>query len=163
MHLAYPEIEKITPFYNGPFSNWHPSKFNIDNIEFNCNEQFMMFTKALFFKDEATAKLIMETTSPREQKKLGRQVRNFSKAKWDAAARHYIFIGCLNKFQQNEDLLAELEKTKDTLLVEASPTDYIWGVGLAKDDPNVYDKSKWQGTNWLGEILTDTRISIFGE
>ena len=163
MILAYPELDKITPFYTGPFSNWHPSKFNIGSMEFSCTEQYMMYMKAMLFKDEEIARSIMKTTSPREQKALGRTVKNFSPARWNAIAKHVVFLGVDRKFKDNPDLLAELEKTKGTLLVEASPTDCIWGVGLEKEDKNIYDKSKWRGTNWLGEVLTDVRIGIFGE
>lgn len=161
MQLAYEDLP-ITPFYTGVFSNWHPSEFSIAGIKFNCVEQYMMFAKAKFFKDEETALKIMKSSNPGEQKALGRTVKNFSAPRWNAIARHTVFVGCNNKFKNNPDLLKELEKTKGTLLVEASPIDCIWGVGLPIG-PDVYDRSKWKGTNWLGEVLTDVRIGIFGE
>jgi len=169
MQLAYENLTKITPFYCGVFSNWYrsgdfyyyfllqPHTYNV----VNCAEQGMMLSKAELFKDYETYDKIRQAKHPREQKALGRTVKGFDQAKWNAVARHIMFSICYQKFLQ-VGIQDDLFKTRGTLLVEASPTDCIWGVGLAEDNQDIYDKSKWRGTNWLGEVLTDVRISMIG-
>lgn len=101
-----------------PFSNWRKSKFVIDGIEYGCTEQHMMHQKALLFWDTETAKLILETNEPYEQKRLGRLVKNFDKALWDSKCKEIVYEGNKQKFLQNEDLKEQLFATKGTLLVE---------------------------------------------
>lgn len=150
-------MEKFTFFWSGPFSNWHPSPFQIDNVWYNCGEQWMMAAKARFFGDmEALAK-IMSAVDPREQKAYGRQIKNFDKAKWDEASPDLVFKGCLAKFEQNEDLKRIILSTIGTTLVEASPEDRIWGIGLRKDDPRAQRRETWLGENRLGNTLMRVR------
>jgi len=153
-------MEKFTFFWSGPFSNWHPSPFQIDGIWYNCSEQFMMAEKARLFKDEATLKKILSAVDPREQKAYGRQVAGFDKEKWELVAREAVYKGCYAKFTQNPDLLRELVATAGTTLVETSPEDCLWGIGLRKTDSRALNRSTWRGTNWLGEILTRVRDNI---
>lgn len=148
--------EQFTFFWSGPFSQWHRCKFAVDGVEYNCAEQYMMHQKALFFKDTETAKKIMETSSPKAQKALGRQVTSFDAGAWDGVARDVVLRGNLAKFKQNPDLLATLLATKGTL-VEASPYDKIWGIGLKEGDPKTLDRATWRGKNWLGQVLTAAR------
>jgi ribA/ribD-fused uncharacterized protein len=117
----------------------------------------MMHQKALFFGDKDTAKKIMETTSPKAQKALGRQVTPFDAGKWDGVARDVVLRGNLAKFRQNPDLLAKLLETKGTSLVEASPYDKIWGIGLKEDSPKAQNRETWNGKNWLGQVLDAAR------
>jgi ribA/ribD-fused uncharacterized protein len=149
--------EKFTFFWSGPFSQWHRCKFTVDGVEYNCAEQYMMHQKALFFGDKETAKKILETTSPKAQKALGRQVTPFDQGKWEGVARDVVLRGNLAKFKQNPDLLEKLLATKGTTLVEASPYDKIWGIGLKEDDPKAQDRATWRGKNWLGQVLTAAR------
>ena len=151
---------KYTFFWNGPFSQWTYSPFVIGDISYNCCEQYMMAQKALVFLDEENYKKIMLSDSPKEQKALGRIVKNFDKVKWDSVCKQIVYEGNYAKFTQNEDLLKVLLATKGTELVEASPYDKIWGIGLAESDSRVHDKKKWLGTNWLGEILTTLREDL---
>jgi len=155
-------MEKFTFFWSGPFSQWHPSPFQIDGVYYNCAEQWMMIEKARLFGDKETERKIMSAVMPRDQKEYGRQVRGFDKAKWDAAAREIVFRGSYAKYTQNEDLKRELLATEGTTLVEASPEDCIWGIGLRKDDPRAKNRATWRGTNWLGETLTKVREAIKG-
>lgn len=160
--------EKFTLFWSGPFSQWHNCEFvdnkfltgDLKDSKFNCAEQYMMLGKALKFFDYETAQRIMRSTSPKEQKKLGRQVKNFDPVKWDEVARDIVYMGNYLKFTQNKDLLKLLLDTKGTTLVEASPFDTIWGIGLAEDNPLAQDRSTWKGTNWLGEVLTKLREDL---
>ena len=102
----------------------------------------------------------MEEDSPKEQQKLGRKVHNFDKAKWNTVARTIVYRGNIAKFIQNPKLGEMLVATKGTTLVEASPIDTIWGIGLAEDNPLVKDRQTWKGLNWLGETLTKVRDDI---
>ena len=160
------EIEEFTFFWDGPFSQWEPAYFEVDDIEYNCAEQFMMAEKARLFDDQETLEMIMDTDVPATQKALGRQVSGFSKSDWEDDeetdnGRPYcwnvVWRGNMAKFGQNAYLLETLLATEGTTLVEASPEDRIWGIGLAAGDPGCYSRDTWQGLNWLGEILTDVR------
>jgi len=159
---------KVLPFWGGPFSNWHRCLFTaptLDDrlIEFNCVEQFMMVQKALFFKDRATARKVMDVKDPKEQKALGRSIENFDETDWACVARGIVKAGLKAKFAQSVLLKLELEGTAGRVLVEASPYDKIWGVGMSGDDPDITDMNKWKGLNWLGFLLTDLRVEMIGE
>ncbi len=156
-------IEQFTFFWKGPLSQWHPSPFTIDGIVYNCCEQFMMAEKARRFNDPETLDLIMKSSSPKFQKALGRHVKNFNQEYWNGVAKYVVYIGNHYKFIQNKDLLKHLEDTKGTTLVECSPYDKIWGIGLVESDPRVKNRDTWLGTNWLGEVLTQVRIDLLGE
>jgi ribA/ribD-fused uncharacterized protein len=153
-------FEKFTFFWSGPFSQWHRRGFVLDGIEFNTAEQFMMFQKAHIFGDAAIALEIMDTSDPRKQKDLGRKVKNFNVEVWNANAKMVVYRGSMAKYGQNPDLLTELRNTKGTTIVEASPDDTIWGIGLGADDPRAQSRDTWLGTNWLGEILTLVRDDL---
>lgn len=138
-------------------SNWHPSPFTYKGFQFNCVEQFMMFSKAKMFGDEETAKKVMETHDPRKQKALGREVQNYDDTSWAAKRLSIVTVGCREKFMQNPALLKALLDTEDTVLVEASPYDRVWGIGLGEDGPRSLDPANWQGSNLLGEVLMVVR------
>ncbi len=145
---------------HSPFSQWYLCNFVVDGIEFNCAEQYMMYKKAELFSDLETAKKILESTSPAKQKKLGRQVKGFDQQIWDQHCKQIVYEGNYAKFTQNPDLKEELLKTKGTILVEASPVDRIWGVGLSEEDPRILNPKEWRGRNYLGEILTKLREDL---
>ena len=151
--------EKFTFFYRteSPFSQWHPAVFTIDGHSFQNAEQYMMYGKAMLFHDEQTAQRILQAKHPREQKQLGREVQHFDKKQWQQHAKDIVYQGNQAKFTQNPDLLEMLLATAGTTLVEASPTDTIWGVGLDEDNPLIRNRNTWKGTNWLGEVLTSLR------
>lgn len=154
---------KYTFFWSGPFSQWYPSKFHYNGKDYNCAEQFMMAQKASVFGDYDTLLKIMDTDQPKTQKALGRKVANFDPDLWTKIAKLVVSKGTMLKYTQNPDLAKMLLATGDTLLVEASPYDKVWGVGLAEDDPRILDQAQWQGTNWLGEILTHVRDTVISE
>jgi hypothetical protein len=149
--------EKFTFFWSGVFSQWHPSLFQIDGVYYNTAEQFMMAEKARLFGDLETLAKIMSAADPREQKAYGREVKGFIKEKWDAIARDVVLRGSIAKYEQNPNLLKELMATEGTTLVEASPEDRIWGIGLRKNDSRAKSRDTWLGTNWLGQCLTEAR------
>ena len=153
---------KMTFFFGAenPLSNWHPAKFVVNGVQFSNNEQFMMYCKAKLFGDEETASEILKATTPREHKALGRQVRGFDEARWNEKRELYVTKGCYAKFSQNPEMLKFLLETEGTELVEASPYDRIWGVGLAANNPAIHDKSKWLGQNLLGKCLMQVRTQL---
>lgn len=154
---------KFTFFWGGPFSQWHRSPFTLDNQTFVTAEQYMMYKKALLFDDTSIARLIMETSDPRMQKKLGRAVSNYDDSVWSNIADEIVYYGNRAKFTQNAVLHAALIATEGTVLVEASPYDCRWGIGLSADDPRAQDQSQWRGENRLGFILTRLRDDLKGE
>ena len=144
-------------FWGGPFSQWYPSLFEVEGIKYNCTEQYMMAKKAGLFGDEQAHLKIMASNDPREQKRIGKTVENFVTDRWNAVARDIVFRGNMAKFTQIPELFAYMINTGDEEIVEASPEDTIWGIGLSANDPDAYDKTKWKGTNWLGEVLMSVR------
>lgn len=147
-------------FWGGPFSNWYQASFTYNDIEFSNTEQFMMYYKAKFFLDDEKAKEILKTRDARKIKRLGREVANFKKEAWEAVARQIVYIGNLQKYTQNENLKQLLLDTDDAVLVEASPYDTIWGIGLSEEDPLRVDPNNWKGSNWLGQILTEIKKDL---
>lgn len=120
----------------------------------------MMYKKALMFGDFGKAAEIMEADHPRKQKAIGREVSGFDKDHWETYCREIVYDANMAKFTQNPDMLDELMFTGDKILVEASPRDSIWGIGLSAEDPLAQSRSTWKGTNWLGQILTQVRDDL---
>lgn len=147
----------------GVFGQWTHSVFVVDGVTYGCAEQFMMAEKARLFRDESTRAKILASSSPREHKALGRAVANFDSAAWEAACLDIVVRGNLAKFGQDPKLRAALLATGDKLLVEASPLDRIWGVGLRADDPAIHDRASWRGDNLLGEALMRVRAILQAE
>ena len=155
--------EQFTFFWSGPFSQWDQSAFQIDDVWYNCAEQYMMAEKARLFGDREMEERIMNSPDPSDQKRYGRQVKGFDLEKWNAEARNIVERASYAKYTQNESHKKPLLKTAGTTLVEASPHDNIWGIGLHKSDPRCKSRDTWQGTNWLGEALTKVRDRIIQE
>jgi len=55
-----------------------------------------------------------------------------------------------------------LEMGAQRVLVEASPLDRVWGIGLAADDPRAADPAGWRGLNLLGFALMEARDLLSG-
>lgn len=153
---------QFTFFYSSshPFSNWYMLPFIHNGIEYNCSEQYMMHKKALLFKDYDVAEMIMQQGHPRKQKFLGREVRGFDQKTWERECRPMMVEGLKSKFSQDTYCLTTLLDTGDTVIVEASPYDTIWGIGLSEDDPKAQNPEQWRGTNWLGEVLMKVRDEL---
>lgn len=155
--------KKYTFFYSGrsPFSNWHGCTFEMEDVEFNCAEQAMMYYKALLFDDDAAADKVMVAKTPREQKTLGRSVRNFDQSVWEENRERIMYDILFAKFSQNDDLKEALLRTEGTRCVESAPNDRVWGVGLSEDDPRIQDEAQWQGMNLLGKTLDRVREALY--
>lgn len=141
-------------------SNWHKSEFEVNGIKFNCAEQYMMYSKAMIFGDTLIADKILKTKSPRDQKALGRQVRNYDETVWCEQREEVMFEGCMEKFKQNQHLKEQLLSTQNLILTEASPYDTIWGIGLDENHPDATNPTNWKGLNLLGEVLMKVRDKL---
>lgn len=122
--------------------------------------QYMMAEKARYFRDKKTAEAILQSTSPKEIKELGRKVCNFNTERWNYVKVDIVTTGNIYKFTQNELLRSFLLSTEDKILVEASPDDCIWGIGLPRESPDAFDPERWQGENLLGFTLMTVRHHI---
>ncbi len=149
--------EKSNEITKACLSQWYISSFKVDNIKYFCAEQYMMSQKALLFNDLDTYNKIMNSHHQNECKKLGREIKNFDHEKWDKNKFDIVITGNIHKFQQNEQLKNYLLSTNKKILVEASPYDKIWGIGMAETDKNILDESKWKGSNLLGKALMKVR------
>lgn len=143
----------------------------------------MMAEKACLFGDNEAKAAILNTSDPKKHKEIGRSIKGFDKAKWEQHMLPFskpfcwkekfllpfnkpfcwniVYVGNYNKFNQNPDLKKRLMETVGTTLVEASPYDTIWGIGLSLENPDTLDRSKWMGLNWLGEVLTQLREDFY--
>lgn len=146
-----------------PFSQWHKCEFEIDGVKFNSAEQYMMFEKAKLFSDFEIAKEIIKSKNVREQKKLGQQVAGFNKSIWESQAPAIVYAGNKEKFRQNNSFKELLLSTKGKTVVEASPNDCVWGIGLAAQQDEAKSIMNWKGTNWLGIVLTELREEILAD
>ena len=120
----------------------------------------MMAEKARVFGDSENLNAILASSSPKDIKAYGRAVRNFNPSKWNAVKFDIVVKGNIAKFSQNPELKRFLLSTGEAELVEASPKDRIWGIGLSEDDPRALDKSKWLGSNLLGRALMEVRDKL---
>ena len=120
----------------------------------------MMVAKARIFEDEEVEKEIMNTSDPKLMKALGRKVRNFDPQVWDKLKYSIVLNGNYYKFTQNKEMMDFLLSTGDKILVEASPMDTIWGIGLGKDNEKAHNIASWRGKNLLGFALMEVRDEI---
>lgn len=139
------------------FSQWWPAVFEAESIQFPTTEHWMMAGKARLFNDEQILDRIMQAKSPAEAKKLGRLVQNFDPVKWDEQKYEIVVQGNYLKFKQNPLLADFLLSTGERTLVEASPVDPVWGIGLAADNPHAENPLLWKGENLLGFALMEVR------
>lgn len=155
------ETDELYLFWEHQFGQWTKRDMvDLDGTTYNCCEQFMMAKKALLFGDLETQAKIMATTSPKEQKKLGREVANFDARRWDQHKFAIVWMANFLKFSQHPDLKERLLNTGSKILAEASPVDLIWGIGFAAKDDAALDPSQWRGQNLLGEVLMSVRVAL---
>ncbi|MEV6523663.1 NADAR family protein [Longispora sp. NPDC051575] len=144
----------------GCLSQWWPAPFTVDGVRYGTAEHFMMAGKARLFGDTETAARILDAGGPGAVKALGRQVRGFDQATWEAHRLEIVVAGNVAKFGQHPALKTYLLGTRNRVLVEASPLDRIWGIGLAADDPRAADPTRWRGLNLLGVALMSARDQL---
>ena len=141
-------------------SQWYASSFTVDGKEYATAEHFMMSRKARLFKDERCEEQIIACSHPSEAKKMGRMIANFDENIWNQHKFAIVVQASVEKFSQNPPLLAFLLSTSNRILVEASPADPIWGIGLAQDHRDATDPKKWKGPNLLGFALMTARAKF---
>lgn len=141
-------------------SQWWLSSFEVDNVTYKTAEHWMMAKKAELFKDTEIFEKIIDADSPAEVKKLGREVKSYVDSIWLENRFEIVRQGNFHKFSQNKDLAAFLINTKERILVEASPVDSIWGIGMATDHKDINNPEKWQGLNLLGFALMEVRDEL---
>ena len=117
-------------------------------------------TKLYLFRDTEIASKILLTKRPMDAKKLGRKIDSFDQKVWDETKYSLVYNVVLNKFKQDVKLGKQLKETGDKTLVEASPYDKIWGIGISADDKNILNPMSWKGQNLLGKILMDVRKNL---
>jgi hypothetical protein len=144
-------------------SQWYSSPFSVEGIEYKTAEHWMMAKKAMLFRDYEIAERIVHAVKPAEVKELGRQIKHFDERVWSAAKGAIVTTGNYHKFGQHKALQDYLLNTGDLILVEASPVDSIWGIGLAADASRVDNPHVWRGLNLLGFALMEVRDQLRNE
>ena len=145
------------------FSQWWEDGFIEDGVTYKSAEHYMMAKKAVLFNDTEVRERIIASKSPAEAKKLGRQVIGYDDALWVQHRFEIVKQGNYLKFSQNEPLKTFLMQTGDRVLVEASPVDGIWGIGMVAENPDAVNPGKWYGLNLLGFALMEVRDMLRDE
>lgn len=142
------------------FSQWFESPFSLNGFSYATAEHYMMAEKARLFDDQDALNQIIASKTPALAKKLGRGIRGFDETRWNERRFDAVVEGNLAKFSQHASLKEFLLNTGDRILVEASPVDGIWGVGMAEDHPDIGNPALWQGLNLLGFALMNVRQQL---
>ncbi|WP_433340459.1 NADAR family protein [Streptomyces sp. CA-253872] len=144
------------------FSQWWPAPFTVGDATYATAEHWMMARKARLFGDVGAENAVLTARSPAQAKAAGRLVHGFDDATWERERFGIVVEGNVHKFSADPALAAFLIGTGDRVLVEASPLDRIWGIGLAADDPRASRPASWRGQNLLGFALMATRDILRG-
>ena len=151
----------ITAFFtsHSPLSNFYPSKFQVNDENFNCAEQYLTIAKARLFNDHETVQKLFECNIPSIQKKIAKSITHYDHKTWIQESESLVYDGILAKFSQSDYLRQFLLSTGSTLLVEAS-SDPVWGIGLTMTDPKIWDTRNHAKGNKLGKILMKIRTEL---
>lgn len=141
-------------------SQWFEADFEIEGDKYSSAEHYMMAEKARLFGDEEIRKKILQSKTPNEAKGLGRKIKSFDESKWCENRFDIVVRGNEAKFSQNPRLAHFLKSSSPNVLVEASPVDAIWGIGLHRDDPAAQNPEEWNGLNLLGFALMKVRDEL---
>ena len=141
-------------------SQWWMKDFYAMANSYLCMEQYMMAAKAELFGDKEIWDQILKCSDQKQIKALGRKVRGFDQAVWDKFKYAIVLNGNWLKFSQNRELREFLLSTGDSVLVEASPYDNIWGIRLSANSPEAWDPFRWRGQNLLGFALMEVRDEL---
>lgn len=164
-HVTYLFFWGHQPEKNGTvskscLSNWYPATFTLNDITYATTEHYMMVQKAKLFGDTQRHQAILNAKKPKEAKALGRKVTGFSEELWNTHRMDIMVTGNEAKFSQHPEMKAFLLSTHNAILVEASPYDRIWGIGMSVDNPKIEDPKAWKGLNLLGFALMEVRSRL---
>ena len=137
-------------------------EFTVDGVAYSSAEQFMMASKAREFGDAAALRAVLATDDPHHAKQIARGIRGFDESRWKQVRSEVVLAGSLAKFESNPQLVEFLVGTAPSILVEASPHDLVWGIGLREDRPRATDPYQWRGKNLLGFTLVMARQLLAG-
>ena len=102
------------PGLHSPLSNLFKCNFTVDNVEYNCTEQYIQSEKCALFDDD----------DPFRMMALGRKTRNYNHHLWKSRCKS-IALKCNSaKFEQNSGLKYQLSQTKQKLLRRLARTIY---------------------------------------
>lgn len=147
-------------FWDGIYSNFYPITFMYKGQIFLNSEQAFMWEKARTFNDSAIALLVLQANRPEDAKKLGRKVSGFNDSVWDKVKEQIMYDVVYAKFSSSPTLKSQLISTGNKILVEASPYDKIWGVGLREEDNRILNEKNWLGQNLLGKVIMKVRNNL---
>ena len=156
-HPKSPTLKPLGPFV---LSQWYEHPFIHEGDLYRSAEHLMMVKKAELFEDFETAAKIKTATAPRTAKALGRQVRNFNEELWVQHRTRIVEQVSLAKFGSDDGLAEYLLSTGTHVLVEASPHDRVWGIGLEEGHVDACMPERWRGLNLLGFALMKTRKQL---
>ena len=159
IHNAVVTPTKVV-FWNSIFSNFLPCTFTFKGMTVKSSEQAFMICKGRHFGDVTSCMKILEAKTPKEAKELGRLVKNFNEVEWNKVRLGYMIEVLVEKFGQNPNLKTTLLNTEERQIIEGSPYDKIWGVGIHWQDADCLDESKWKGQNLLGIALMNVREQL---
>lgn len=138
-------------------SQWWPAPFTVDDVVYATAEHWMMAGKARLFGDAEAERRALTAAHPSQAKNAGRLVRDFDETRWERERFRIVVEGSVHKFSADPALRDYLLGTGERVLVEASPVDRVWGIGLAAADEAAADPERWRGPNLLGFALMEAR------
>jgi ribA/ribD-fused uncharacterized protein len=141
----------------GCLSQWWEAKFTVDGMDYLTAEHWMMANKARLFGDHDGVAAVLAARDAGAAKAAGRKVRGFDERRWREARYEIVVAGNLAKFSHHGDLGDFLRRTGQKVLVEASPYDRIWGIGMPPTHEDVARPTLWRGLNLLGFALMEVR------
>lgn len=149
-------------------SNFYPCQIEVTHFDskqvkkFKSSEQLFMYKKAILFEDFKVADTIFKVNkdSPQFYKNQGRKVKGFDEDTWNENKYDLMKATLYEKFSQNTYLKKWLLNTGNSILVETSPFDRIWGIGLKNTDSGWKNVDRWKGENLLGFCLMEVRDDL---
>ena len=153
-------IERGSTVSKACLSQWYEAPFVFEDEYYLTAEHFMMAQKAKLFNDMKSFEKILQANHPGEAKKIGREIKDFDEILWQRNRFKITKHGNMLKFNQNQKLKTFLLTTSNRILVEASPKDMIWGIGLDEKNTNIENPFKWKGLNLLGFVLMAVRMEL---
>ena len=148
---------------SSPLSNMFDCDFVVDGVWYHTTEQFIVVQKAMLFGDADIISQVRQLRNPVQMKQRGKEIKGLNRDEWHVKAPALILPGLLAKFEQVNVCRAMLLATGDRLLVEASPHDLFWGVGIGLNDVRLWNRKYHRGHNMMGKLLMTVRDEIVSQ